>query len=152
MKSLLYIPKFNHSSGVINEFRGTGNLISLFCTRFVATKQSFLFPKKEKRRNKETFWTERSSEKGTKGDDPTRFRGETVPLGEKKGKEIYTRGENQRRAKSRKTETKTWIPFKRENNSGTGESRHPPWNSRGWSRGHLRNIFDEVGRGRSFRG
>lgn len=49
MKSLLYIPKFNHSSGVINEFRGTGNLISLFCTRFVATKQSFLFPKKEKK-------------------------------------------------------------------------------------------------------
>lgn len=49
MKSLLYIPKFNHSSVVINEFRGTGNLISLFCTRFVATKQSFLFPKKEKK-------------------------------------------------------------------------------------------------------
>lgn len=84
------------------------------------------FRKRKKRRNKETFWAERSSEKGTKGDDPTRFRGETVPLGEKKGKEIYTRGENQRRAKSRKTETKTWIPFKRENNSGTGESRHPP--------------------------
>lgn len=49
MKSLLYIPKFNHSSVVINEFRGTGNFISLFCTRFVATKQSFLFPKKEKK-------------------------------------------------------------------------------------------------------
>ena len=68
-------------------------------------RQSFLFPKKKKeRRNKETLSTGRRAVKRAQREMIQLFREETFPLGEgkerkkerKKGKEIYTRGENQR--------------------------------------------------------
>lgn len=93
---------------------------------FSYTTTKFPILKKKKKKEIRKYSRQRKQRKGHKGSSPTQFPEETVPLGRGGGKrkrDLHARRKSTSEV-SKKTETKTWIPFKRENNSGTSQN-HP---------------------------